>query len=63
MVDGQNMAEGLFQEKIQQKVDRSACYMARYMAKNIVASGLLNNCEIQLAYAEKQENQNLYHLI
>jgi len=32
-------------------VDRSACYMARYIAKNIVASGLATRCEVQLAYA------------
>ena len=42
---------GAFSGKDPSKVDRSACYMARYMAKNIVASGLLNECEIQLAYA------------
>ncbi len=33
------------------KVDRSACYMARYIAKNIVASKLASRCEVQLAYA------------
>ena len=33
------------------KVDRSACYMARYAAKNVVAAGLAERCEIQLAYA------------
>jgi S-adenosylmethionine synthetase len=33
------------------KVDRSACYMARYVAKNIVAAGLASRCEVQLAYA------------
>ena len=33
------------------KVDRSACYMARYIAKNIVAAGLATRCEVQLAYA------------
>ncbi|MBR3053921.1 MAG: methionine adenosyltransferase domain-containing protein, partial [Firmicutes bacterium] len=33
------------------KVDRSACYAARYAAKNVVASGLAKKCEIQLAYA------------
>ena len=33
------------------KVDRSACYMARYIAKNIVASGLASKCEIQISYA------------
>jgi len=33
------------------KVDRSACYMARYIAKNLVAAGLATRCEVQLAYA------------
>src|SRR6202166_4624429 len=33
------------------KVDRSACYMARYIAKNLVAAGLATECEVQLAYA------------
>src|SRR5574337_1331509 len=33
------------------KVDRSACYMARYVAKNIVAAGLADRCTVQLAYA------------
>ncbi len=33
------------------KVDRSACYMARYIAKNLVAAGLASRCEVQLAYA------------
>ena len=42
---------GAFSGKDPSKVDRSACYMARYIAKNIVASGILPNCEIQLAYA------------
>lgn len=42
---------GAFSGKDPSKVDRSACYMARYLAKNIVASGLLPDCEIQLAYA------------
>jgi len=32
-------------------VDRSACYMCRYIAKNLVASGLADRCEVQLAYA------------
>jgi S-adenosylmethionine synthetase len=32
-------------------VDRSACYMARYVAKNLVAAGLADRCEVQLAYA------------
>ena len=42
---------GAFSGKDCTKVDRSACYMARYVAKNIVASGLASKCEIQLSYA------------
>ncbi len=42
---------GAFSGKDPTKVDRSACYMARYIAKNIVASGLAGRCEVQLAYA------------
>ncbi|MCL4401182.1 MAG: methionine adenosyltransferase [Acidobacteria bacterium] len=42
---------GAFSGKDPSKVDRSACYMARYIAKNIVAAGLANRCEVQLAYA------------
>src|SRR5258708_1276846 len=42
---------GAFSGKAPTKVDRSAAYMARYVAKNIVASGLADRCEIQLAYA------------
>jgi S-adenosylmethionine synthetase len=42
---------GAFSGKDPTKVDRSACYMARYIAKNIVAAGLASKCEIQLAYA------------
>jgi len=42
---------GAFSGKDPTKVDRSASYMARYIAKNIVASGLADVCEIQLAYA------------
>src|SRR5208337_5395112 len=42
---------GCFSGKDPSKVDRSASYMARYIAKNIVASGLAARCEIQLAYA------------
>jgi S-adenosylmethionine synthetase len=40
-----------FSGKDPTKVDRSACYMARYIAKNIVASKLASRCEVQLAYA------------
>lgn len=42
---------GAFSGKDATKVDRSAAYMARYLAKNIVAAGLARECEIQLAYA------------
>jgi S-adenosylmethionine synthetase len=42
---------GAFSGKDPSKVDRSACYMARYIAKNIVAAGLALKCEVQLAYA------------
>ncbi|MCQ2387407.1 MAG: methionine adenosyltransferase [Clostridia bacterium] len=42
---------GSFSGKDPTKVDRSATYMARYIAKNIVASGLANECQIQVAYA------------
>jgi S-adenosylmethionine synthetase len=41
---------GCFSGKDPTKVDRSACYMARYIAKNVVASGLAERCEVQLAY-------------
>jgi S-adenosylmethionine synthetase len=42
---------GAFSGKDPTKVDRSAAYMARYIAKNIVAGGLADRCEVQLAYA------------
>ena len=42
---------GAFSGKDPSKVDRSASYMARYIAKNVVAAGLARNCEVQLAYA------------
>ena len=42
---------GAFSGKDPSKVDRSACYMARYIAKNVVASGLATKAEVQLAYA------------
>ncbi len=42
---------GAFSGKDPSKVDRSASYMARYVAKNLVASGLADKCEVQLAYA------------
>jgi S-adenosylmethionine synthetase len=42
---------GAFSGKDPSKVDRSACYMARYIAKNVVAAGLAERAEVQLAYA------------
>ncbi|MCI8641289.1 MAG: methionine adenosyltransferase [Clostridia bacterium] len=42
---------GAFSGKDPSKVDRSACYMARHLAKNIVANGYAKKCEIQLSYA------------
>jgi len=42
---------GAFSGKDPSKVDRSACYMMRYVAKNIVAAGLAERCEVQVAYA------------
>ncbi len=42
---------GAFSGKDPTKVDRSACYMARYVAKNIVAAGIAERCMVQLAYA------------
>ena len=42
---------GAFSGKDPTKVDRSACYMARYVAKNVVAAGLADRCTVQLAYA------------
>jgi S-adenosylmethionine synthetase len=42
---------GCFSGKDPSKVDRSGCYMARYIAKNIVSAGLADQCEIQISYA------------
>ena len=42
---------GAFSGKDPTKVDRSACYAARYVAKNIVKAGLADKCEVQVAYA------------
>jgi S-adenosylmethionine synthetase len=42
---------GAFSGKDPSKVDRSACYYARYVAKNVVAAGVARRCEIQVAYA------------
>jgi len=53
---------GAFSGKDPSKVDRSACYMARYIAKNIVAAGLLDECEIQLAYAIGKPDPVSYYI-
>lgn len=45
-----NVGGGCFSGKDGSKVDRSAAYMARYIAKNIVASGLTNECKVELSY-------------
>ena len=42
---------GAFSGKDPSKVDRSACYYARYVAKNVVAAGVARRCEVQVAYA------------
>ena len=42
---------GAFSGKDPTKVDRSAAYMCRYIAKNVVAAGLARQCEVQLSYA------------
>jgi S-adenosylmethionine synthetase len=42
---------GAFSGKDPSKVDRSACYLARYVAKNVVAADLADRCEVQIAYA------------
>ena len=46
-----NHGGGAFSGKDPSKVDRSAAYMARYVAKNVVAAGLAERCEVQIAYA------------
>jgi S-adenosylmethionine synthetase len=50
-VDGQLTAGGLSVAKDPSKVDRSGAYMARYIAKNLVATGLMSEVEVQLSYA------------
>ena len=47
----QDTAAVLFRVKTLQKVDRSAAYASRWVAKNVVAAGLAKKCEVQLAYA------------
>lgn len=53
---------GAFSGKDPSKVDRSAAYMGRYVAKNIVAAGLANRCEIQFAYAIGYPNPVSVHV-
>ncbi len=50
---------GAFSGKDPSKVDRSACYMCRYVAKNLVAAGLADRCEVQIAYAIGAKETNL----
>ncbi len=58
---------GAFSGKDPSKVDRSAAYAARYVAKNIVAAGLADRCEIQVSYAigvcrtDVHHGGNLWH--
>ena len=54
-------AAALFSGKDCTKVDRSAAYAARYVAKNIVAAGLADKCEIQLSYAIGVAQPTSYH--
>lgn len=51
MVDIVDIGGGAFSGKDATKVDRSAAYMLRHIAKNIVANGLAKKCELQIAYA------------
>ena len=51
MVDTAHIGGGAFSGKDPTKVDRSAAYMARYIAKNIVATNQADICQVQLAYA------------
>ena len=51
---------GAFPGKDPTKVDRSAAYVSRYLAKNIVASGLTDKCLIQLSYAIGVQNPYLF---
>ena len=51
---------GAFSGKDPSKVDRSAAYACRYVAKNIVAAGLADYCEIQVSYAIGVANQHPY---
>ncbi len=53
---------GAFSGKDPSKVDRSAAYMARYVAKNVVAAGLADRCEIQFAYAIGHPNPVSVHI-
>ena len=51
MAEWQDMAVGVFSGKDATKVDRSGAYAARYVAKNIVAAGMAERCEVMIAYA------------
>ena len=51
---------GAFSGKNPTKVDRSAAYAARYVAKNLVAAGVAHRCEIQIAYAIDKNANSIY---
>ena len=53
---------GAFSGKDPSKVDRSAAYMGRYVAKNVVAAGLADRCEVQFAYAIGHPNPVSIHI-
>ena len=52
---------GAFSGKDPTKVDRSACYMARYVAKNIVAAGLADRAEVQIGLCHRRSGTGLHH--
>ena len=53
---------GCFSGKDPSKVDRSAAYMLRHIAKNLVANGYCKKCEIQIAYAKCNYSNNIYYV-
>ena len=54
------MAAGAFSGKDPSKVDRSAAYAARYVAKNVVAAGLADKCEVQVALRNRRCSSCIY---
>ena len=55
------LADMVILDKDPTKVDRSAAYAARYVAKNIVAAGIAKKCEIQLSYAIRRGPSHICH--